>query len=79
MNDYRRPNAFVEQLREWLRDRGAVLAWVGLFVAVVGGIGWLAYASIDDYRGQCHGQGGHIVEVKGTEVCVDRENRVIFL
>jgi len=58
--------------------------WFGLVVTVVvatvlGGIIGLIYASVDSYRRQCHDVGGHIISVRDNEICVDRDNKVIFL
>lgn len=60
-------------------------SWVAptLFVAglvgLLGLLGWLIYSDVDSYRHQCHDSGGHIISVKETEICVDRDNQVIFL
>jgi hypothetical protein len=60
------------------------LPWFGIIVTLVivvglGGASWLIYAMIDDYRRQCHNVGGHIIDVKGNEICVDHDNRIIFV
>lgn len=60
-------------------------SWVGptlvflVFLGFLGAVGWIIYADANDYRRQCHDSGGHIIEVKDTEICVDRDNGVIFL
>lgn len=69
-----------DRLLSWLE----ALPWFGILttigvIIVVAGLGWLIWAHADDYRGQCHDAGGHIIEVRDAEICVDRENRVIFL
>jgi hypothetical protein len=58
--------------------------WFGVTITVIivgflTLLGWTTYAHIDGYRSQCHNAGGHIIEVRDEEICVDRENRVIFL
>jgi hypothetical protein len=67
-------------VKNFLRDLpwdiiGGILGLVSMLVLAT----WLVYAHIDDYRGQCHDAGGHIISVRDEEICVDRENRVIFL
>lgn len=63
-------------LREW---PWGLLAGLTVVVIIFVGLGYVVWRDVDGYRGQCHGQGGHIVSVRGSEVCVDRENKVIFL
>ena len=65
--------------RELFKDNMWIVFWVLVIMAVVGGVCWIAYADMDGYRSQCHDAGGHVVEVRGYDICVDRENRVIFL
>jgi hypothetical protein len=40
---------------------------------------WAIYASIADYRNQCHDSGGHIITTNSNDVCVDHDNKVIFV
>lgn len=68
---YRRREAFWGNVQ--------LVFWVLVVAAVIGGIFWIVYADIDGYRRQCHDAGGHVVDVRNNEICVDRENRVIFL
>jgi hypothetical protein len=75
--------------REEERKRGREVRlryfpWFGvtvtlIIIAVLGGFVWLVYASVDGYRTECHNAGGHIITVNGSEICVDRDYRVIFL
>lgn len=67
-----------------LLNRLEALPWFGILttigvVLVVAGLGLLLWAHVDSYRGQCHDAGGHIIDIRDAEICVDRDNRVIFL
>jgi hypothetical protein len=68
---YRRRDAFWGNVQ--------LVFWVLVVAAVVGGVCWVVYAHVDDYRGQCHDAGGHIIDIRDAEICVDRDNRVILL
>lgn len=48
-------------------------------IVVVLGLGELLYLVIDSERSECHNLGGHMVNVNGDSVCVDRDDRVIHL
>lgn len=69
----------IKNFFEWVVD-----AWFGIAVTIVismfiGGLIWLVIADETGYREQCHNSGGHIIEVHGNDICVDREQRVIHL
>lgn len=66
-------------MREWLSDWVPVIFGIMIFAVVAGGIAWLVYADVNAYRTQCYSNGGHIISVKSEEICVDRDNQVIFL
>lgn len=56
---------------------GITMTLVVLTALVFGA--WAIYASIADYHNQCHDSGGHIISVHDNEVCVDHDNKVIFV
>jgi hypothetical protein len=65
--------------RRWNFDRVFPVVIIAACLSVAGGVGWLIYSDVDDYRRQCHRAGGHIVEVKDEEICVDHDGKVIFI
>jgi hypothetical protein len=65
--------------RQVFKDRMWIVFWVLIVAAVIGTLCWIIYADIDGYRSQCHNAGGHIVDIHDTEICVDRDNRVILI
>lgn len=70
------PETFWDRVRDlpW-----TVINIVLAFILVFGGLALGIYMTIDAYRSECHGVGGHIVTVRDEEVCVDRDGKVIFL
>lgn len=73
-----------DNYRYTLWDRIADLPWFGIGIilgalALFSGIGFGIYLHMDSYRNECHDAGGHVVVVKDVEICVDHDNRVIFL
>lgn len=54
--------------------------WMTLLVAaLLGTLVYLACRDVYGYRHACHVRGGHVVEVKDVEICLDGEDKVIFL
>lgn len=70
-----------------LAERGVRISdipWFGIIVTLVvvvflAGAVWLIWGTIDDYRRQCHNEGGHIISVRNNETCVDHDGKVIFI
>lgn len=52
-----------------------------VLIAIAGAAGlvYVIARTTADYRNQCHDAGGHIVEVSGSHVCVDHDNRIILV
>jgi len=65
--------------RESFKDNMWIIFWILVVAVIVGSLCWISYADISGYRRECHNAGGHVVEVRGYDICVDRENKVIFL
>ena len=68
-------------MRKWFKYEfdWVIFTMVVVCVGLLTGAGFIVYGTINDYRAQCHDAGGHIIEVQGDEVCVDHDNRVIFV
>lgn len=63
----------------WLCDVFPILALIVSILAIFGGIVlWTIHDDVS-YRDDCHAHGGHIIAVRGGDVCVDPGNRVIYV
>lgn len=56
-----------------------MIATIVGIVLVVACIVWGFVSNQRAWRGECHDAGGHVINVENADICVDRENRVIFL
>lgn len=77
-------NEPVETWRSRVSDFLWSINYLGVFVlvgvlAAVFGVSYLIYANDRAWRSECHNAGGHVIEVEKTDICVDRELRVIFI
>jgi hypothetical protein len=68
-----------DAVRDWYDDWGVFIWLMILIGGVFTGLGMLLYGTVTDHREQCHRASGHIIELRGDEVCVDHDNRVIIL
>lgn len=57
----------------------AVLAAIAAVVLVVACVVWGVVNVKRAWRGECHDAGGHVIKVENTDICVDRDNRVILI
>lgn len=55
------------------------ILWTLLVIVMLIGAGFAIYRGVVGYRTECHNAGGHIIDVRDADICVDRDNRVIFL
>lgn len=58
--------------------------WFGVLVALVllalvAGVVWLILADINEYDRACRERGGRTVEIHGSTICVDENDRVILI
>ena len=78
----------VETSGETYRGRMASFLWdlnyaiVGAVVAIVLVVTCIVWGVVNNeraWRGECHDAGGHVIDVNNTDICVDRDNRVILI
>lgn len=70
---------FLSDVWNWFYDWMPIIVVIVLFVTVIGGITWFVVADDQAYWSRCHDRGGHDIEVKDTHICVDEDNRVIYV